>query len=119
MRVDTEGKKHTIRPMKDYLEGRNLIALVNASFLDFHKKYEEAIWNEEKVGRNKEIYLMSEKENTYKEVHKYTKLSYEDIMFNRRVDAIVEKSCVTFVKRIALGIVLMLTHPLVKNIIYS
>ena len=119
MRVDTEGKKHTIRPMKEYLEGRDLIALANACFLVFHKKYEEAIWNEEKVGRNKEIYLMSEKENTYKAVHKYTKLSYEEIMFNRRVDAIIEKSCVTFVKRIALGIVMMLTHPTVKNIIYS
>ena len=117
--MDPEGKEHTIRPMKDYLDGRDLISLVNACFLVFHKKYEKAMWNETKVGRDKDVYLMSEEENTYKEVHKYTKLSYEEIMFNRRVDAIIEKSCVTFVKRIALGIVLMLTNPTVKNIIYS
>ena len=118
IRVDVDEKEHAILPMNVYLEKRDLISLVNACFLVFHKKYEEMVWNEEKIGRKKQIYLMNKEENTYGKVHKYTKLSYDEIMFNRSVDTIIEKSCVTFVKRIALGIVLMLTHPVVKNIIY-
>ena len=118
VRMDEEEKEHTILPMKYYLKGADLISFVNACFVVFHKKYEKTVWNEKKVGRKKEIYLMSKEENSYAKVHEYTRLSYEEITFNRSMDAIIEKSRGVFVKRIALGIVLMLTNPIVQNIIY-
>ena len=116
--IEEDGKTHFIPALQSFLERNDLIQLVNSCFLVFHKKYEEVVWNEEKVGREKKIYLMSKKENTYSKVHKYTKLSYEEITFNRNVDSIIAKSGRIFVKRVALGIVLMLTHPTVKKIIY-
>jgi len=109
------------------LEKKDLIALVDSCFLIFHKKYEDAVWNKEACPisrssrrglRGQSIYCMDAEENTYARVHASTKLTFEEIMWNRNIESIIKKSGTIFIKRIALGIVLMLTDSNIKKIIY-
>ena len=108
-------------------EKKDLITLVDLCFFIFHKKYEDAVWNKgaylvprssRRSLRGQSIYCMDEEENTYARVHNATKLTFEEIMWNRKIESFIRKSATIFIKRIALGIVLMLTDSNVKKIIY-
>ena len=108
-------------------EKKDLITLVDLCFFIFHKKYEDAVWNKgaylvsrssRRSLRGQSIYCMDEEENTYARVHNATKLTFEEIMWNRKIESFIRKSATIFIKRIALGIVLMLTDSNVQKIIY-
>ena len=111
-----------VPPMEHLLKQKDLIFMVNTCFIAFHKKYEDILM--ERIGNKKpyslrgvSAYILSGEENTYKKVHKYTKLEYEDIVLNRRVEAIIKKSSWVFIKRIAVGIVSLITEPYINKII--
>ena len=108
-------------------EKKDLITLVDLCFFIFHKKYEDAVWNKgaylvsrssRRGLRGQSIYCMDEEENTYARVHNATKLTFEEIMWNRKIESFIRKSATIFIKRIALGIVMMLTDARIKKIIY-
>jgi len=107
-----------IPPFEVLLDRKELITLVNSCFTVFHKKIENEVLNNAKVGRARRVYLLSGEENSYRRVHKYTQLTYDEIALNKSIESIIIKSGTIFVKRIALGIVRMLTHSYIKKIIY-
>ncbi len=107
-----------IPPFEVLLDQKELITLVNSCFTVFHKKIENEVLNNAKVGRARRVYLLSGEENSYSRVHKYTQLTYDEIVLNKSIESIIIKSGTIFVKRIALGIVRMLTHSYIKKIIY-
>ena len=118
-------EKNTLRvpPLEHLLKQKDLIFMVNTCFLAFHKKYEDILM-EDKIDkksytlRGSCVYMLNKKENTYKRVHKYTKLQYEDIVLNRRIEAIIKNSGSIFIKRIAIGIVYLVAQPYINKIIY-
>ena len=112
-----------IPSMSQLLKTKSLIILVHSCFLILNKKFEEETIKDmnRKKGynlRNSNAYCLSPEENTYKQVHHYTQLSYEEITLSRRIEVVIEKSGVHFVKKVAACIVSLLSDPFVFNIIY-
>jgi len=120
-----EYKKNRTRipSMAQLLKTKSLILFVHSCFLILNKKYEQETikdMNRKKryALRNSNAYCLSPDENTYKKVHHYTQLSYEEITLSRRIEAVIEKSGFHFVKKVAGSIVSLLSDPSVFNIIY-
>ena len=121
--IEENGIMTQIPSMKCLLEQKSLIFLVNSCFHTFHKKYtnifiESMIPRKKYALRGTNIYNMDKEENTYKRVHKYTKLDFEDIVLNRKIEDILKRSGFIFIKRIALGIISMISESYINRIIY-
>ena len=121
--IEDNGIMMWIPSMKCLLEQKSLILLMNSCFYTFHKKYEKVfiegmLPRKTYALRGTNIYHMNKEENTYKRVHNYTKLDFDDIASNRKIEDIIKRSGFVFIKRIALGITSMISESYINKIIY-
>ena len=113
----------TIIPsVKELLQQQDINIFIISCFIIFNKSYKKAFMEQvfdKKCypSRHRKSYCMSEKENTYNKIHKYTQLTYEEIVFTKELESFIMKDGTRFIKKIASTIVTFLTQSYIKKII--